>query len=41
VIIYCRQIPILQAFWAKDFKNDVLNDVICSSVTVIAVMDAK
>jgi hypothetical protein len=25
----------------KDFKNDVLNDVTCPSVTLVTIMDAK
>jgi hypothetical protein len=25
----------------KDFKNDVLNDMTCSGVTVVAITDAK
>jgi hypothetical protein len=25
----------------KDFKNDVINDVTCPSVTLVAVMDAN
>jgi hypothetical protein len=28
-------------FGQKDFKNDVLNDVTCSNVTVIAIMVDK
>jgi hypothetical protein len=41
VVIYCWQILLIQASWQTDFKNDVLNDVTCLSVTVVAVMDAK
>jgi hypothetical protein len=41
VTVYCSQILILQAFWAKGFQDDVSNGVTCSSITVVAVMDAK
>jgi hypothetical protein len=36
-----REIIHFRPFGQKDFKSDVLNCVTCSSVTVVAVMDAK